>query len=182
MSYKPKKCTICGKEFTPRSPSQKRCSDECASEHQRRYQIRYYHQNAADINRRRLPQIAKRYRERIATDPEYVETVRANKTRSNAKLRLSTDYLERTRIYQREYARARLALMKLDPATYEQWLANNRERYRDYRRDKARAAREERRADPEKYAAYITRERECRRKRELHKLQSILTKIGHTNE
>lgn len=35
--YKPKKCAICGKEFTPTTGVRITCSKECARENKRRY-------------------------------------------------------------------------------------------------------------------------------------------------
>ena len=39
------KCPVCGKEFTPKAPNQRYCSQDCKREMERKQNREYYHKN-----------------------------------------------------------------------------------------------------------------------------------------
>lgn len=171
-------CAICG-AIIPRS-TRVTCSPECGAEAKRRYQLRYYHQRHADDPRYRANSRQRKALSYVERSDDEIARDRGRKAASDKRLRADAEWLERRRAYERDWARARRAVLKADPDAYEAWLAGQRERRREYQREWSARRMEEMTPD-ERAADRRNRNRlnrESARQRELESLFALAAKIN----
>lgn len=77
VNYEPRKCVICGKEFTPKKSNQKTCLDvECKKEVMRRSQMEYRKKNYSRVLESNRKSMAKRKEERkLQKNPPKPDTI-----------------------------------------------------------------------------------------------------------